>query len=80
MSGVLGLAGIGPINNALSTVTDPLLKWGRHNIDVKTARGLAGLLALNRIPPMKITDAAETHTTYDYNVLQACINLPNLPK
>jgi hypothetical protein len=27
---------------SLNTVTDPLLKWGRHNIDVKAARGLAG--------------------------------------
>jgi hypothetical protein len=40
---------------------------------VKAARGLAGLQAINRIPPMKITEAAETHTTYDYIVLQACI-------
>jgi hypothetical protein len=47
---------------------------------VKAARGLAGLQAINRIPPMKINDAAETHTIYDYIVLEARINLPNLPK
>ncbi len=83
MSGVLGLAGVGPINNALSTQwrIPPLLKWGRHNIDVKAARGLAGLQAINRIPPMKITDATETHTWYHLWLhCIASIHLPNLSK
>ncbi len=50
-------------------------------ISVKAASRLAGLQAMTRIPSMKITDTAESHTTYDYIVLQACsYQISNLPK